>query len=318
MNYLFNAWSLKNFIFIKYMKFLSKLKKYNNKLRYSLSGGANLGVNIGNKGLDAIVMCAQNGFTQEVLPFIHLDRSFDVDTQLWSAMKNNRNWITGKTPLMCASYSGNLAKVNLLLSLGVDINEYDANYKYTAVISAIEGNKLDVFNRLIEVGAQLLDLELNYDINPLYLAFKSKCSNQFIDRLLTLGLNPEGPYYGRRMPMLLYVCMLQQSEQPDVTVFNRIIDYFGLPGVVEYRKFGSRKRSTPLIEATKSAKEDFISALLQRGATVNDVDDQGHNALFYARTHRSRLPYITDDFETKERLIEERLINLIETAQNST
>lgn len=41
------------------MNYITKLKKYNNKLRYSLSGGANLGVNIGNKALDVIVMCAQ-------------------------------------------------------------------------------------------------------------------------------------------------------------------------------------------------------------------------------------------------------------------
>ena len=285
------------------MNYITKLKKYTNKLRYSQSGGANLGVNIGNKGLDAIVMCAQNGFTKEVLPFIHLDRSFDVDTQLWSAMKNNRNWITGKTPLMCASYSGNLAKVNLLLSLGVDINEYDANYKYTAVISAIEGNKLDVFNRLIEVGAQLLDLELSYDINPLYLAFKSKCSNQFIDRLLTLGLNPEGPYNGRRMPMLLYVCMLQQSEQPDLTVFNRIIDYFGLIGVVYYKQFGFPLKSTPLIEAIKKVNEDYVYALLERGTTITDVDSFERNALFYA----NQLQYGSDDFIKKAERIRKRL-----------
>jgi ankyrin repeat protein len=286
------------------MKFLSKLKKYTNKLRYSLSGGANLGVNIGNKALDTIVMCAQNGFTKEVLPFIHLDRSFDVDTQLWSAMKNKRNWITGKTPLMCASYSGNLAKVNLLLSLGVDIDEYDANYKYTAVISAIAGNKLDVFNRLIEVGAQLLDLKLSYDINPLYLAFKSKCSNQFIDRLLALGLDPEGPYNGRRMPMLMYVCMLEPSEQPDVTVFNKIIDYFGLIGVVYYKQFHFPLKSTPLIEAIRKVNEDYVYALLERGTTITDVDSFERNALFYANLTPQ---YGSDDFIKKAERIRKRL-----------
>jgi ankyrin repeat protein len=474
------------------MNYISKLKKYNNKLRYSQSGGANLGVNIGNKGIDVIVMCAQNGFSNEVLPFIHLDRSFNVDAQLWGAMKNVKN-SRGKTHLMHACAIGNMPKVNFLLSLGADITLVDNLYKtllmyatqyghldivdrlltlgadimlgdvhnrtvlmyaaengrlhilnrlleqfnhlngadrlfainkyvnqrdgfhYSALVFACRFGYLDIVNRLIDMSATvkpdqnilslemavrynhlaivsrllatrsfnqidlnfvlidaceknhnniinlLLDppnnarptaqihrpredgltalmaatrnnnftivnrlLEYGADVNaddhyrhigntaltiaiqnnnldivnrlidkgahvnfwndsaqatPLYLAFRYGASNGIIQRLLASGANPNGPYNGLSIPMLMYTCMFLDDHQPNPVVLGRIIDYFGLAGIVEF----DGQRTTPLIIATELGKEHFVNLLLNRGASIDDVDDKGHNAFWYAR-----------------------------------
>jgi ankyrin repeat protein len=450
------------------MNYISKLKKYTNKLRYSQLGGANLGVNLGNKGLDTIVMCAQNGFTTEVLPFIHLDRSFDVDKQLWSVMKNVKNPISGKTPLMGACYSGNLTKVNFLLTQGADITLVDQQNKtvlihaaehghisilnrillqfnnltganrifainryvnqtdqinYTALVYACRYGYLDIVNRLIDMSATvkfnqgyieidilalfmavrynhlaivtrllatgafnqedknlilidacetthndminlLLDppnnarpttqrdpfgrggltalmaatrnnnlaivdrlLEYGADVNmddhyrhtgntaltiaiqnnnldivnrlidrgarvniwnnfiettPLYLAFTHNCSDEIIQRLLTAGANPNLPYQSQSIPMIMDICMNLNDTLENALILGRIIDYFGLQGLVEFNTFGFQVRTSPLITATKLGKERFVNVLLDRGASIDDKDNEGHNAFWYA------------------------------------
>ena len=468
------------------MNYITKLKKYNNKLRYSQSGGANLGVNIGNKALDVIVMCAENGFRREVLPFIHLDRSFDVDKQLWAVMKNVINLESDKTPLMGACYSGNLPKVNVLLTQGADITLVDQNnktvlmyaaehghldilnrllmqfnnltgadrifainryvnqtdiYHHTALVYACRYGHLDILNRLIDMSATikfnnqdypernilslkiavennqltivtrllatgvfnqedknlilidacetthndminlLLDppnnarpttqrdpfgqggltalmaatrnnnlaivdrlLEYGADVNmddhyrhtgntaltiaiqnnnldivnrlidrgarvniwnnfiettPLYLAFTHNCSDEIIQRLLTAGANPNLPYQSQSIPMIMDICMNLNDTLENALILDRIIDYFGLQGLIEFNTFGFQVRTSPLITATKLGKERFVNVLLDRGASIDDIDNEGRNAFWYAQQNIDEYSDIDNEIATR-------------------
>lgn len=58
------------------------------------------------------------------------------------------------TPLQHASYHGDLALVELLLSLGADVNSNQHKEGYTALMFGALSGSVDVVSRLLDAGAR--------------------------------------------------------------------------------------------------------------------------------------------------------------------
>jgi uncharacterized protein len=70
--------------------------------------------------------------------------------------------------LMIASQQGHLETVDLLLSLGADVNFFDPSFRVSALIKACKEGHLQVVSRLISAGA-----DVNLVSNMLKTAFFS-------------------------------------------------------------------------------------------------------------------------------------------------
>lgn len=90
------------------------------------------------------------------------------DNEYWNfSITKNRLWTsiktfvktdallqTGMTPLQHASYHGDLALVELLLSLGADVNSNQHKEGYTALMFGALSGSVDVVSRLLDAGAR--------------------------------------------------------------------------------------------------------------------------------------------------------------------
>jgi ankyrin repeat protein len=114
------------------MSYLKKYYKYKSKQL-----GGSLPSEPSEKLLFILTTCVQNHFFVEVKPFINLNKSFRNDAQLLSA--NSKS--LGKTNLMGAAFTGDIARITKLLKY-YNINNAD-HLGYTPLIIACENGKND-------------------------------------------------------------------------------------------------------------------------------------------------------------------------------
>jgi hypothetical protein len=157
----------------KYLKYVNKLKQLGGA-SYSLSE---------NKLLDIFDRCAENGFINEIKPYINLNKIFRNYNSIWSYFKDEHNNLRNKTRLMYASRVGDLQRVRFLLNLHANVNlesrylnnikkevlihEPDGiyfQYNSTAMIEACQFNHLDIVQELCNHGAVVN--RLIPDLNP--------------------------------------------------------------------------------------------------------------------------------------------------------
>lgn len=75
---------------------------------------------------------------------------------------------------------------------------------------------------------------------------------------------------------------------------------------------------TSLHIAAEFADCEAIASLLDRGAGVNDRDEEGHTPLFRLASRRSRVPALEEPIATAARLLLERGANLPRSARGTT
>ena len=97
------------------------------------------------------------------------------------------NW--GSTPLMYATKGGHLDCVMLLIKHGVDVRAKNRTDR-EVLHFAIENNRPDLINFLIEKGANINAIEKTYGYTPLFRAVSLRKEGPIINLLLQLGADP--------------------------------------------------------------------------------------------------------------------------------
>ena len=253
---------------------------------------------------------------------------------------------SGLTPLMCACYKGGrLDNIKRLLELGADIQQLDLNAGWSALhfaardsspeiieyllslgmtvnmteksgqtplmCACLEGGRLDNIKRLLELGADIQQLEFNAGWSALHFAARDS-SPEIIEYLLSLGMtvnmtdkSGQTPlmcacYKGGRLDNIKRLLELdadiQQLDLNDGWSALHFAAEDSSPEIIEYLlslgmtvNMTDKSGRTPLMCACyKGGRLDNIKRLLELGADIQQLDlNAGWSALHFAATYSS-------------------------------
>ena len=252
---------------------------------------------------------------------------------------------TGQTPLMCACYKGGrLDNIKRLLELGADIQQLEFNDGWSALhfaardsspeiieyllslektvnmtdksgrtplmCACYKGGRLDNIKRLLELGADIQQLEFNDGWSALHFAARDS-SPEIIEYLLSLGMTVNMTDKSGRTP-LMCACLkggrldnikrllelgadIQQLEFNDGWSALHFAARDSSPEIIEYLlslgmtvNMTSKTGQTPLMCACyKGGRLDNIKRLLELGADIQIEFNDGWSALHFAATYSS-------------------------------
>lgn len=100
----------------------------------------------------------QEGGNQQLIEAVATDNKERVNTLLENGANPNFMNSNLMTPLILASYKGNLEIVNRLIEAGADVNEPDTNF--SALSDASNAGHIDVVNALLDAGARVTWIDM--------------------------------------------------------------------------------------------------------------------------------------------------------------
>ena len=218
-----------------------------------------------NTGLTPLILAADKGYIDIVN--ILITARADVN-------KTNR---LGLTPLYLATKNNNINIVRILITAGADINKSN-NYGFTPLILAADKGYVDIVNILITARSDVNKAN-SYGETPLYVAAKNNNIN-IVRILITAGADVNKA--ANDGWTILYVAVLYGNIDIVKVLINAGAD-------VNKETNDGR---TPLHISVGGASMDIIKLLLNAGADVNKETNNGKNALDWANSHPSFLPYV--------------------------
>ena len=281
------------------------------------------------------------------LHFAARDSSPEIIEYLLSlGMTVNMTSKTGRTPLMCACFEvGRLDNIKRLLELGADIQQLEFNDGWSAfhfaatysspeiieyllslgmtvnmtdksgrtplMCACLEGGRLDNIKRLLELGADIQQLEFNAGWSALHFA-ATYSSPEIIEYLLSLGMTVNMTDKSGRTP-LMCACLkagrldnikrllelgadIQQLEFNDGWSALHFAATYSSPKIIEYLlslgmtvNMTDKSGRTPLMCAClEGGRLDNIKRLLELGADIQQLEfNAGWSALHFAATYSS-------------------------------
>lgn len=222
----------------------------------------------------------------------------NIDKLIPSFLSNNAEKIDehGWTPLMHASWDGDLEKASLLIEEGANVNMIDENGN-TPLHLAVEEGHFSLVKLLIESGALAsLNKLTDYNESPLYLAAEngstyifsylidsgaqldyaeknningytmlhaavSKGKFDMVKHLLDLGFDPNAKDTDGQTPLMLIYGFIDTTSEDLIKMITILVN-----GGAEVNVIDSRGVS-PLLLAYYEGKEEVIEHLIQLGAT---------------------------------------------------
>lgn len=185
----------------------------------------------------------------------------------------------GMTPLLYAAATPNVSVVEHLLEKGADPNHM-AHDGETPLLIASRKSNIPVVELLIQRGALIDSLgEDGYTALAIATANHNK---ELFDLLLKLGAKPNTTLAN------CDTALIRSIKHNDTYFFNRLIAAGADPNVP------GRAGNTPLIVAVISNKLEHVNKLLSAGSRINNFNDAGCSALFFAAGVEGIDPVITN------------------------
>lgn len=192
--------------------------------------------------------------------FYRLIEENDLDLLKNKLMKNKEVNIKGYsnyTLLMHSLASEKIDCFNLLIELGADI--HCRSYRgYTALTESFKVKDRDVFKTLIELGADIYEID-NNGWNLIYFAVQVG-NLEVIEELLKMGLDINKA--GNDGRTVLHLACLENK----VEIVERLIE---LGSNLELE---DNKGDTPLLTAIKNSSDEIIEFLLNKGANFKKIN----------------------------------------------
>ena len=251
------------------------------------------------------------------LHFAARDSSPEIIEYLLSlGMTVNMTSKTGRTPLMCACFGGGrLDNIKRLLKLGADIQQLEFNDGWSALhfaardsspqiieyllslgmtvnmtdksgqtplmCACLEGGRLDNIKRLLELGADIQQLEFNAGWSALHFAARDS-SPQIIEYLLSLGMTVNMTSKTGQTPLM---CACYKGGRLDN--IKRLLELGA-----DIQQLGFNDGWSALHFAAKDSSPQIIEYLLSLGMTVNMTSKTGQTPLMCACYKGGRLDNI--------------------------
>jgi ankyrin repeat protein len=182
----------------------------------------------------------------------------------------------GATPLMYAIHFGKSEAAKLLLEKGADFNAKAPN-GHTALFEASAGGQVDVVKVLLKKGATV-----NFDVQPDSRGDDPGCTPlllaaengqlEIVKLLLEKGadVNAKSSYN-----------TIHNCATPLIGATKVQADYDSLYGPGGH----CDREGTAVVTDRKHGYLEVVRALLDKGAKMDETDNFGHTALFYAANH---------------------------------
>lgn len=183
--------------------------------------------------------------------------------------------IYGETPLSFHCGEGNTEIVEFMLTFNEDVrNQINLpDQEMPPLHNACYGGHMDIFDILISHGADL-ELKTDHQSTPLMFACLDDDQTDIIDKLLTLNVNVNAI----------------NSEGENVLFYTRSLDtlhklyVYGID--INHQ---DNNGNTPLISAVRAFKsKKFVQCLIDYGANINIVNNEGYSAVYYAMKYPSQ------------------------------
>ena len=188
-----------------------------------------------------------------------------VRTYLMAGMKPDMSLKSNTTPLIWASFNGNLSMVKNLAEAGANVNVVNAD-GFTPLHAAVESEKPDVVRYLLQRGAKINTATTKDGTTPLHTACY-KGNREIVQILLVAGANIEAKTVHGATPLVTAT-------------------FYGKKDIVECLKANGAKIDIDSKEGevlAKSAitanKTDSYDELVKAGADINMTDSDGKTML---------------------------------------
>lgn len=212
-------------------------------------------------------------------PLINAVRSMQapVVTYLLSkgALANQASDYYRETPLSISIQNGDLASATALLNAGANINAKD-RYQRTPFLSAVISGQVSLARLLAQRGADLQAKD-NRGREALHYAAENR-SPEMMNYLLSLrpaNLSPVDEYNYTPAQLAIYSGRTAQ--------LNSLLG----AGVSANERIGNSQDPSLLVLAIDRRSVDMVQALIQAGANIQDVDEDGEPPLLHALRSRS-------------------------------
>lgn len=183
---------------------------------------------------------------------------------------------TGRTPLMWAAWSGDVAAVSALIEAGAEVNEADS-LGYTALLCAIQSKSeksLVCVKALLHAGADISAVTQDgYSSSVMHLVaeYNKVAIGQW---LIDAGADIHTPNtFTGETPMV------RAAARNSVDMIRRL--YTAGASLEETNRYGE----TPLFAATERGATEALALLLRLGANAAHVDNQMRTLLHHAARH---------------------------------
>lgn len=233
--------------------------------------------------LDTIIYYTQlNGFQEDTIPALFINKSFYNNPFLWNMIINNkRNF----TPLMNATFINKLSRVNFLLDAGANVNLIDSSNQ-NALLYAFCGNtkhsphkckdcNIKIIKRLCEknINLNIIDIDgENAIMNAIKLgytnAIKIFCNYNFDIN----HKNIEG-----KTAMILAI----ENNHPEIC-------YYLWKKGADINSVDNKKHTFLMtLVYNDSSTYEMIEEVLKHYNLINAIDDNGNSAIMYAHKYSS-------------------------------
>ena len=176
----------------------------------------------------------------------------------------------GSTSLMCAIKNGDIDEIEAILASGVDLNARNSK-GYNALHVACELGDTRTVNLLYKKGMNLNEpVEDLFRKTPLFLAIKNR-HECLVELLLKLGVkvNQKDAKTGDTILHLISKSIYIDRVTAEICQKNNV-------------NIQNNDGQTPLMLAAAGRKIKMVRHLLQNGASIDQKDKLGRNALWYA------------------------------------
>ena len=217
--------------------------------------------------------------------------------------------------LLDASRKGDTNRIKQLIENGADINFRDHKSKRTALLEAIESDRLDNVKVLLDNGADPNGIA--YENYKVLCTAAKKSSEEIVKLLIERGAKLDSEsgvvtWAAVRGQLVLLEWLLNHGGDVNEDFFayglnplNAAIDSGNMNIAIFLIKKGADVNhihkftgATPLMTAAITNKTDFLKLLIENGADSSYKDKNGKTAWDYAKTDKVRMIFILADKKT--------------------
>ncbi|ORX65884.1 ankyrin [Anaeromyces robustus] len=163
----------------------------------------------------------------------------------------------------------------MLIRYGVDVNAQDYHGR-TALSFAIQSESTDLVEFLLETGQVDMNLPDEFCQTPLMQVCKGK-NQEILKLLIAYGANPNIQDNNGKTS-LIYLCGNKRYYR-DSAIAEYVLENGANPLIKD------NNGKSPLIWASQCKKIKMVETLIKKGAKINDQDNSGYTALYYANKH---------------------------------